>query len=180
MSKKKIALFGVLGLLFLCVVVGIISVLSGGGDRTAGSSSSATRTPRPTATMRATSAPAPTRTPVPTATPKPISSLAYEDMRKARDSMTDAQWDAHAKTLVGQRVEWSGWVFEAKTSGELRIDMDPPGTFLSVQDCYISVPRDSVLDYNKDQPIRWQGDVRSVTSLLGSVSVRFEDVVILP
>ena len=129
---------------------------------------------KPTRTLR------PTKTPLPTATPKPIEALTYLEIRDARKAMTDAQWKAYCEPLKGKRVEWSGYVHEAKESGSLLIDMDSVDDAYSIQDCYISVPKDTVLTYNLEQPVRWQGDIQSVVDILGSVQVRFENVLVLP
>ena len=195
MSKKKIVLFVVLGLCFLCVIIVIIAALSSNKPTAeepaespvaaASGETPATKTPKPTNAPKPSNTPKPTATlrptkePTPTQTPKPIAQITYGEIRDKRTAMTDAQWDAYTPTLVGLRMEWEGWVEEAKASGELLIDMDPPETMFSIQDCYISVPKDAVLSYNKDQIVRWQGDVKSVTSILGGVSVRFEGVVIV-
>ena len=174
--KKWPIVVGALGALLIC---GILA-LSLGGDKTSDApaasssqvSAKATSTPRPSRT------PVPTKTPLPTATPKPISDLTYEGLQAERDRMTDAQWDAYREPLKGLRVEWSGWVEEAKdqgSKGQLLIDMDSPETVFSVQDVTFDVPKESILIYNKDQQVTFQGDIKTVTSFLDKVSVTLEN-----
>jgi hypothetical protein len=176
-KKKKrglgIIVVAIVGLVVLC---GIIAVASGGNndgeDRGSASGQVAQNAPSGASSR-------PTATPRPSPTPKPIAELTWEEIKGNRETMTDAQWDAYAPTLRGLRVEWTGWVTEAKADGTLWIDMDPPGTFLSVQDVYIKVPRDTVLGYGKDQEITFQGDIQRATSLLSKASVTLENCVVL-
>jgi hypothetical protein len=117
---------------------------------------------------------------VPRFTPahKPISRWAYEDLRNIRAESTDAQWEVFADSIIGQRVEWEGWVHEAKANGRLLIDMDPPSDTFSTQDVYFDVPASTVLSYNKDQPVEFLGDIDSVTDVLGSVQVTLYNVTV--
>ncbi|MHB1296504.1 MAG: hypothetical protein ACYC4R_16115 [Anaerolineae bacterium] len=111
-------------------------------------------------------------------TPKPSSRWTYEDLRNIRAESTDAQWEVFADSIVGQRVEWEGWVHEAKADGRLLIDMDAPSESMSIQDVYFDVPASKVLSFNKDEPIEFLGDIESVIDILGSVQVNLENVTV--
>jgi hypothetical protein len=109
-KKRKLWLIpaGILGALFLCVVV--VMLLPGGDSGSGG-------TPRPTRTAKPTSAPTDTRTPKPTApptdthTPKP--SATPVDTATPLPSATPSplptvtpDWSAQAKALQEQIVAW--------------------------------------------------------------------------
>jgi hypothetical protein len=118
--------------------------------------------------------------PRPTATPLPWLEDDFATIRAKSETMTDAQWDAYAKTLSQHIATWTGWVEEVKPNGEIRVDMDPPGDALSVQDCYISVPKADALKYSLDQQIHWTGTVKRASRFLSAVQITFEDCTVLP
>jgi len=168
--KWKRVLLITLGAVFACVVVAIIVVIATGAGRD---------TERLAANPRPTRTPRPTKTPIPTATPKPIEDVDFFAVRDKQKDMTDAQRKPYLEGLEGKRVEWTGYVEEVKDNGKIWVDMDPPEELLSVQDCYIYVPEEDALLYNKDQQVTWRGDIKRASVVLGSMSIDFEDVVIV-
>jgi hypothetical protein len=96
--------------------------------------------------------------------------------------MTDAQWDAYRKPLVGQVVQWTGWVDEALDKGswgELRIDMDTSENTLSLYDVWFAVPKDDTLKYNKDATITFQGEIKNAdTRIFGSMNIQLDKVTV--
>lgn len=107
-----------------------------------------------------------------------VSGLTYQAIQNKRDASTDVQWDTYADSIRGVRVHWSGYVLDAKASGEIWIDMDSPDSLLSVQEVYIEVPREDVSKYSKGQKITFTGTIRSAVSVLGNVNVTLQDVTI--
>lgn len=173
--KKLLKWIGILFLGFVVLVVIVALAGGGGGAPTTTAEARPTKTPRPSATPRNTATAKPTASPRPTATPLPELTDDFATIREKAKSMTDAQWDAYAKTLTNKRAHWTGWVEEAKSNGDLWIDMDDPSDVFSVQDCYVSVPAADAPKYNKDQQVEWWGTVKSVTRVLGSLGVKFTD-----
>ena len=178
-SKRKlkplvIALIAIGGLLFLCVIASMFAA----PKRTQTGESANTAAP----TLAQSNTPKPSPAPTNTATPKPIAKLTFGEIRANKESMTDAQWDNYCKPLIGQRVQWTGWVDEAKDKGnhgELWIDMDSPDEVLSLQDLYFDVPKEDVLKYNKDQKVTFEGDINSISTFLTSLQIRMEDVLVI-
>lgn len=118
---------------------------------------------------------APTLTP----TEKPISDLTYQVIRIKRKALTDAQWDEYRKELLGLRVQWSGWVEEVKSNGEIQVDMDSPNTVFSTADVYIRVPASEATKYNLDQKIKFVGDIQSVTSFFDNPDITLTNITVL-
>ncbi len=163
--KKWPIVVGILGVLVVCAIAA--SIAGNGEESTSGT---------------ATRLPAATATPKPTPTPKPIADIVFVEVRDKRAAMTDAQWDNYRKPLIGQRVEWVGWVSDVDdkgSRGKILVDMDPPDTFLSTFDVSFYIPKEEVLKYNKDQEITFQGDIDSITDILGSLLVSLEDVTVI-
>ena len=122
--------------------------------------------------IESTSIPSPSNTP-------PVLAPPFVVIRSNVSSMTEAQWKAYLPTLKDMRVEgWTGWVEEVNVVGskyELWVDMDSPDALFSVQDVYFYIPSEIALELEKHQRITFSGRIKSVTELLGSVSVRLED-----
>ena len=108
----------------------------------------------------------------------PITDLDFFEVRKNLESMTEAQWKNYIMDVEGKRIHWTGYVDEVEDNGEIWIDMDAPDE-LSVQDMYISVPKEDALKYNKDAKIEFEGTIRDVGSILGSMSIQFKDIVVI-
>ena len=124
----------------------------------------------------------PTRTPSPTPTSKPVSALVYGEIKQQFEILTDAQFEAYAKPLVGQVIRWSGWVEDVTTAngrGVLDIDMDSPDAILSVREFAVTIPSDAVLTYNKDARITFQGELKKISKgLFGSLQIEVEKVTV--
>lgn len=175
--KKWPIVVGILGAILICGVIALS--LGDDGEPAPTRVTEATVAPSTAKESVPTKAPASTKTPIPSPTPKPIADLAYTEIREKQQALTDAQWKAYVKPLIGLRIQWTGYVEEVKENGELRIDMDPPSESFSTSDVYFRVPKEDVLEYDKDQELIFQGDIKSVTVFLTAVTVTLEDTVIL-
>jgi hypothetical protein len=102
--------------------------------------------------------------------------VEFNTIRSNMESMTSAQWGEYTKSLVGQKVEWEGWVTDVKAEWftgkyKLLIDMDPPNT-VSVHDIFINgVAKENALLLTIKQKIKFTGYIRLVMNVLGSCSV---------
>jgi predicted nucleic acid-binding Zn ribbon protein len=119
-----------------------------------------------------------TRGPLATATAKTVSDVDFYGIREQFEDMTDAQKRTLSRSINGKRVEWQGWIDDVQESGRIFVDMDPPETFLSVFDVTFAIPRSDVLEYSLGQQIVFQGDIESITELLG-FTVRLDDAEII-
>ena len=163
-KSRKGCLIAVVALVLLAVVIGVLS--QGSGSETPQKADSAGG-PVATATQ------GPTPTPL---TPAP----PYAEIRSKVESMTEAQWKAYLPTLEGMLVEnWTGWITEVNVTGgkyELWVDMDSPDDPFSVQDIYFPIPEDRALELQIDEKVTFSGRIKSVSELLGSVTLHLEDV----
>jgi len=173
-KKNRLPLIiGIVVVLFLCIVGALASGGGDEGDKTAVSSSGNEQ--------GSTAGEKPSATPKPSPTPKPIADLDFFEIRDQNSKLTEAQWEAYIKPLIGQRVRWTGYVTEVEDKGSkgyLWLDMDPPGS-LSVQDLYLDIPKEDILKYNKDQKITFEGDLERIGTFLGSMQITFKDAVIV-
>jgi hypothetical protein len=139
--------------------------------------------------IRKSGAPAPpqprtVRTPRTLTTSPPASTVEFESIRNNMKHMTSVAWDDYSNSLIGKRVEWTGWVSDVKEQllggYKILIDMDPPGS-LSVFDVKIDdLPKDKVAQFARNQKIRFSGKIKSVTDVLGSCAITLEDVSMRP
>lgn len=103
--------------------------------------------------------------------------LNYELLDKVARSVTEAQWDELADSLVGIPVTWTGQVVEVEKNWlddlyEVRIDMDRTG----VSDVYFDVRREIALSLKKDGWYRFRGTIRNVSRIFGSPVVTLDAV----
>ena len=123
---------------------------------------------------------APTATDAPTAVPTdaPIAP-AFGDIEAKREGATDVQWDAFTATLAGNRVDgWPGIVREVKAAGKgyrVSVDLTPDGGVFGVSDTFIETADAAAATWGKDTPVVVSGTIKRVGSVLGSVTVTFED-----
>ncbi len=112
-----------------------------------------------------------------------VSKLSYYSMRQKMASMTEAQWKDYARSINGQRVQWTGWVEDVneKFFGgyELWVDMDSPDELLSLQDVTFDIPADLALKLRKDTRVTFSGTIGSALDVLGSCSVNLEDATVI-
>lgn len=104
---------------------------------------------------------------------------SYETIAANCEAMTDAKWNIYSETLVGKKItNWSGTVTEVNETlfgdYEIWIDMDDPDEILSVQDVYYPCSKESALKFDKGDGITFSGVIKSVSDLLGSVSIRLK------
>jgi hypothetical protein len=167
-KKTILIIIGIISLLCICSIIGAgINNNESEGESVASIRSEATKAIRPT------------NTPLPTPTPKVINEeLDFFVIRTNAKEMTEAQWKNYVPTVIGQRILWQGWVTEVDENGKMNIDMDPPGS-LSLYDVSLRIPKEDALKYNKDQPITFEGDIKSASynSLFG-MSINLTDTAI--
>ncbi len=127
----------------------------------------------------------------PTPTPKPISDLDYFAMMKVRkEAVRISDWQTYRDTLIGQRIQWTGYVLhiveskETKGQYNLQIDMDPPDALFRNYDVEFPISKEQADALQKDQQITFQGDIKQITELSTAVdivvTVELENVVIMP
>ena len=126
-----------------------------------------------------TSAPggnAPAATAAPTDAPL---APAFADIEAKRVDSTDIQWDTFTASLKGNRVDaWPGIVREVKAKGdevEVSVDLTPGGGLMGVSDAFIRTSDPAAAGFGKDQAVIASGTIDNVDSILGSITVRFED-----
>lgn len=118
-------------------------------------------------------------------TPPVDTTLSFADIRRQmRSDLTEAQFNALARSLEGRRVRWRGWVEDVNEKAlggyELWIDMDRPSDAMSVQDVTFDVPADLALSYRKDSRVSFEGTIDEVMNVLGSLQVELKDARVLP
>lgn len=123
-------------------------------------------------------APNPTDEPTAVPTAAPVAP-SFADMMAFRETATDAAWDIRRKEWEGNTVtDWPATVVEikAKSGGryEVWVDLNPDGVF-GVQDAYVTTSDAGVVNWPKDTAVLVSGTIDNVDSLLGSITVRFED-----
>ena len=98
-------------------------------------------------------------------------------------NLTEAQFKAVARGLEGRSIRWRGWVEDVneKMFGgyELWVDMDSPNVIISVQDVTFDVSENLALSLRKDAPVSFEGTIRSVMNVIGSLSVQLTNAVVL-
>lgn len=149
------------------VVLGIIGAMTGDDNAT------------PTASRPAADAPAgATDEPTPAPTDAPLAP-AFGDIEAKRADATDLQWDDYVKTLEGTRADgWPGIVREVKAKGddvEVSVDLTPGGGLMGMADAFIRTDDPAARAFAKDQPVVVGGTIEGVSSVLGSIVVRFEN-----
>lgn len=138
----------------------------------------------PAATPQATRA-FPEATPQATpARPAVDATISFASIRQQmREGLTEAQFKAVARGLEGRRIRWRGWVEDVneKMFGgyELWVDMDSPNVIISVQDVIFDIPENLALSLRKNAPVRFEGTIRSVMNVIGSLSVQLTSAVVL-
>ena len=109
----------------------------------------------------------------------PSFSIAYEEIRKTADAMTKAELKAYEQALSGKKIRWSGYVEEVHHTlaggYDLYVDMDAPGVATSVYDVAFQIPERAALTLEKDQPVTFSGEIRSILDVLGSLRIRLVD-----
>ena len=104
------------------------------------------------------------------ATPRPVAldatpdMLTYRDIELQKKGMTDLQWEAYAKELVGQEIRFDGKVLEVYEDGRVQI-REGKGI---VSICILhGIPQETAISLAKDQAVSGTGTVREVDTLIG-------------
>ena len=77
---------------------------------------------------------------------------------------------------------WVGWVVDVDQSHgdeyKIWVDMDAPGTVLSVQDVYLyGISKEDAATVNKGAQITFSGTITNTVEFLGHVSLHLENVI---
>ena len=115
----------------------------------------------------------------PTATPKPLSKLDFfKDIKqKRKDAIRVTDWEKYRDTLLGSRVQWTGWVLhiveeEARDGQvEVRVGLDPPDALFHHYDAFFFLPREQASQLTKGENITFQGDIMEIKELAGTVDL---------
>lgn len=110
---------------------------------------------------------------------KPISNINYFQIRKYMENKTELQFDEYAKTLIGHRIKWHGWIenVDSKIFGGYvtYIDMDAPNS-ISIQDVSFDVSQKLALSLQKGKKITFTGDIETIDDILTSCQVTLTNV----
>lgn len=109
----------------------------------------------------ATEPAAPVQAPAGTPTP---SIMTYRDIELKKKELTDLQWEAYAKGLIGEPIQFSGKVIEVYEDGRVQV-MEGKG-LINVCILY-GLSLDVAASLAKDQQVQGQGMVRGVDTILG-------------
>lgn len=105
---------------------------------------------------------------------QPLSNLTYEQIDAKARKMSDMNFEEYAKSLVGQRVKWTGFVTDVKkeTFGdcEVMVDMDRSG----VQDVYVDIDCKRASEYDQRDKITFEGPVTSVVEMIGLTNIHVD------
>lgn len=117
-------------------------------------------------------------------TPAVDTTLSHASIRRQmRDDLTEAQFKALARGIEGRRIRWRGWVEDVNEKAlggyELLVDMDSPTEIFSVQDVTFDIPQNLALSLRKDARITFEGTIRSVLNVMGSLQVGLVDATVV-
>ena len=110
--------------------------------------------------------------------------IAYAEIRKNEQTLTDAQWEDYGRHILGSEVKWTGWVAEAgkQFSGEqylISVDMDPPDGSPSVPDVQVKVPRATAQRFKKGQKIVFWGTIHDVAAFLDKHTIYLDEATVV-
>lgn len=106
-------------------------------------------------------------------TPLPaVEGPTYEQYKGDHETMTDAQWAAHIKTLSGNHItNWSGWVHDVVRENDnvyrIELDQDGPDEPFAVPDVYVQIPAADATQFNKGQQITYSGTIDHIDCAFG-------------
>jgi len=106
-----------------------------------------------------------------------VYALSYDEIYRAADGYTDAQFKVYAKSLVGQTVTWTGKVKDVKkkwfsSNYEVSILMrDEMGFHVSFE-----VPEALALQLKKNGSYTFTGEIEIVVKVFGKPLVSLKDV----
>lgn len=116
---------------------------------------------------------------------KKISNINYYKLSNIINSdkfknLTDAQKDTYINKYINKRIQWSGYVEDVDSFGNVEIDMQSPKDYFSDTDIKFKIPKEKVLGLNKDQKITFQGDITYINKEpFGHADVCLKDVEIV-
>lgn len=105
-----------------------------------------------------------------TPTQKHLTNLTYNEIIQKQRNLTGVQWDAYEKTIMGSRVQWTGYVSEIKPdiTGTnyiwIKMSILPGGLG---NDVYFSYPEKQSMKYSKGQKITFRGDYDGGIEIFG-------------
>lgn len=101
----------------------------------------------------------------------------YKAEKKGKTSAQKAEADRrkkdYIKSLIGQTVEWRGWIDDVKsnerwTGGmeyKIQIDMEPPSKFFSTSDVSLKTENSAVANLAIDTPVIINGIIKDINSV---------------
>jgi hypothetical protein len=117
-----------------------------------------TETPQPTDTTE------PTKTLKPSHTPLPELDMDLSQWVSEYDSMTDLQKKDFISESIGEKINWSGTVYDVKDSGEILVDI--PGALVSKVSIK-GIPISTAKTISKKQTINFTGKIENIANFLG-------------
>jgi len=105
------------------------------------------------------------------------SNITYAEIEKAKNTLTDIQFEKLAKGLQEKRVNWTGTVVDVhKSMGDYEALVDQDNT--GVQDVYLTIDSGQAERLRKGQKISYAGTITRVSNTLGFTIVRMDDVTV--
>ncbi len=104
--------------------------------------------------------------------------VSFQQIRRAAETKTKAQFKVYARSLEGRNVSWEGWVddVDEKLFGgyKVLIDMDSPEE-LSVFDVYFDISESRAQSLRKNGKYRFTGRIKSIGYGLFGLSIHLEN-----
>lgn len=157
---------------FLILSILVISILACDGDLATLEKAEPTPVAE-TVEVEATATPAFTPTPIPTPT---LTMLVCADIERKRKELTDLQWEAYSREIMGEQIRFDGKVIEVYDNGSVQVLDRTCKNLFTVVKLY-EIPLDVAVEFNKDQFVEGEGVVREVDTFLG-LTIRIEVTVL--
>jgi hypothetical protein len=111
--------------------------------------------------------------------------VTYEALVNNASTMTDAQWGDYVLAVQGTRVQWTGYVEDAREGATGLLDVDMNATSAATvgySDATVPVATDALSSYNRGQRVTWQGVIDELERSGPRVRVTFRSarVVVQP
>lgn len=148
---------------FLVLIILVISILACDGDLASLEKAEPTPVAEVIETETATPTPVLTPTPVPTPT---LVMLTCADVERKRKELTDLQWEAYSREIMGEEMRFGGKIIDVYDDGSVQVLDRTCKNLLTVVKLH-EIPLGVAAGLNKDQFIEGEGIVREVDIFLG-------------
>ena len=107
--------------------------------------------------------------------------VTYQEIADQRKTLTEAQWPAYEKELIGKRIEGAkGYVHQVdeELMGDrpaLRVDLDKPSGVLDAYELEVIIPETDATKLNKAQPVTVSGTIDDLECFMTYCNVKLVD-----